>query len=385
MDIKNMQKFDFILGSALLFSLRLPVIILGKLMKRDHAAAAQGAILVIKMLGGGSLVLAYPALLGIRRRYKDSKLVLLTLESVKPFGESLNLFDEIICIRHRSALSLVSSSLIAWVRCFRRIDTVADLEVYSKMTTVFSVLTAARNRVGFYLENTHWRRNIHTHLLFFNRYSGSFYFYDAIAGLLDAEVATRRTCEEHLRQVLLPPTVPRGARKQIAIGYSCSDFGMERTLKPKQWASVLKGRNVSNAELVFLGGKADRVQAEKIIVFLKERFPGLSFVNMSGLLTLKESISIIASADEFWGIDSALLHYARLLGRKTVSFWGPTDPQTRLRNDDALVSEVFYKKIPCSPCIHVAETPPCHGLSICMEAIFDENAQMQSLHQFIIV
>jgi ADP-heptose:LPS heptosyltransferase len=384
MDIKKKQKLDFILGGTLLFFLRLPVIVFGKLMKRDHAAAAQGTILVIKMLGGGSLVLAYPSLLGIRRRYKDRKLILLTLESTKQFGESLNLFDEIICISDRSALSLVSSALIAWGRCFRRLDTVVDLEVYSKMTTVFSVLTAARNRVGFYLENTYWRRRIHTHLLFFNRYSGSFHFYDAITRLLDAEVATRRDCEELLRQEL-PPVAPRSTRKRIALGHSCSDFGMERTLTPKQWASILRGRNVSEEELVFLGGKADRLQADKIIDFLKERFPGLSFVNMCGLLSLKESVSNIASADEFWGIDSALLHYARLLGRKTVSFWGPTDPQTRLRDDDTLVSEVFYRKIQCSPCIHVAETPPCRGLSMCMEAIFDENAHTQSLHHFIIV
>jgi hypothetical protein len=28
--------------------------------------------------------------------------------------------------------------------------------------------------------------------------------------------------------------------------------------------------------------------------------------------------------------------------------------------------EVFYRPIPCSPCVHVTENPPCNGASACM-------------------
>jgi len=37
---------------------------------------------------------------------------------------------------------------------------------------------------------------------------------------------------------------------------------------------------------------------------------------------LAESVRIIAAMDEVLCIDSALLHFSRLLGRRTVSFWG---------------------------------------------------------------
>jgi len=382
MNIHSKQKIDLIVGSVLLSFLRLPVIVLGRLMKRNHAPGVNGPILVIKMVGGGSLVLAYPALLAIRRRYQDRKIILLTLESIKPFGESLKLFDEIICIRDCGFFPLLSSTLIAWVRCFRKIDTVVDLEVYSRITTVYSVLTAARNRIGFYLENTSWRRHIHTHLLFFNRFSGSFYFYDAIAHLLDAEVPSREACADHLRVQASPRS---GIKRRITIGHACSDFGMERMLAPMQWVKVLKGRKVSDEEVMFLGGKADRVSAENIITAVKEEFPALECVNQCGLLPLQESIAVIASSDEFWGIDSALLHYARLLGKKTVSFWGPTDPKTRLRDDASLASEILYTKIPCSPCIHVTETPPCRGLATCIKALFDDPRQLQLTHELFIL
>ncbi len=378
MDIRKKQRLDHWLGAAMLVILRLPVIILGNFLERDHNPSARGAILVIKMLGGGSLVIAYPALLGIRRRYPDRLLVLLTTPNLKQFGESLNIFDEIICVRDAGMFSLVSSAAAAWLRCFRRFDTVIDFEVYSKLTTVFSVLTAARNRIGFYLENTYWRKRIHSHLLFFNRFSGSYYFYDAIGRLLDAQIPARTECEERFREGMVTATKAKGKRR-ISVGHACSDFGTERMLTPGQWAQVIARQNAREEELTFLGGKADRDAAEKIIVFLRKRFPGISFANLSGSLSLKESVSYIDSSDEFWGIDSALLHYARLLGKKTVSFWGPTDPQTRLRNEPGLFSNVHYKKVPCSPCIHVAEMPPCRGRNMCIESLFDETGPRSAI------
>src|SRR5436309_1139345 len=55
-----------------------------------------------------------------------------------------------------------------------------------------------RNRLGFYLESTYWRRNVHTHLVFFNRASGVFHYYDAMVRLLGAEPAEIADCSRHL-------------------------------------------------------------------------------------------------------------------------------------------------------------------------------------------
>jgi hypothetical protein len=46
---------------------------------------------------------------------------------------------------------------------------------------------------------------------------------------------------------------------------------------------------------------------------------------------------------------------------------------TRLKYNPDLVERVHYHKVPCSPCIHVAEDPPCHGKNICIQGLFDNN------------
>ncbi len=375
-DIRKKQRLDNLLGMALLLVLRLPVIILGRLLKRDHSPLVRGDILVIKMLGGGSLVIAYPALLAIRKRYPERRLMLLTTAGIRPFAETLHVFDDILCIEDRSLFWLLRSSLAALLRSIGRIDTVVDLEVYSKLTTVFGVLTAARNRVGFYLESTYWRLRINSHLLFFNRFSGSYYFYDAVADLLDAPVPGRQEYEYHFRNHL-PAKTQEPKKRRFSIGHGCSDFGKERMLTPEQWATALADRiPSSDNEYFFLGSVNDHRDAEQIIVLLRQRVPNASFLNLCGSLPLMESVAIIDSSDEFWGIDSALLHYARLLGKKTVSFWGPTAPETRFRNERT-AAEINYRKVPCSPCVHVAEAPPCNGRNVCIQGLFQDPADQR--------
>lgn len=366
------QRLDRTLGSLLLLLLRAPVIALGKVLGRDHAPEVRGDLLVLKMQGGGSLVLAYTLLLGLRERYPDRRLLLLTTPAVAPFAETLRVFDEILVVDDAGLPQLLASAVRAWRRCWR-VDTVIDLEVYSQLTTAFSVLTAARNRVGFYLESTFWRRGLHTDLVFFNRFSPAHVFYEQLAGKVGAAAASLEACAARLREGL-PPAEARPAGRRIAIGHACSGLGRERMLTPSQWLEVFRRRGVAAGEFVLLGSRADRVDAEAILAALGPCFPEARFIDRCGEIDLAESVAQIAASDEFWGIDSSLLHYARLLGVRTVSFWGPTDPRTRLRATDAGEHEVYYHKVHCSPCIHVAETPPCGGRNVCIESLFADAA-----------
>jgi ADP-heptose:LPS heptosyltransferase len=368
MNVDRKKLVDLCIGGTLIGLIRAPVYLLGLLLRRDHSLTVRGDILFIKMQGGGSLVIAYPALLGIRRRYPHARLLLLTTPTVRPFAESLAIFDGIVSVDDRNLWTMAASTLRA-LRQTLRVDTVVDLEVYSRLTTVFSVLTAARNRMGFYLESTYWRRYLHTHLVFFNRFSGSYHFYEEIARKFGASIPGRSECEATFRASLPGGNGHRGGRR-VALGHGCSEMGTERMLSPEQWRTLVECRAAEEATFVFLGSEADRAAADRIIDALEGSGKTGPFVNECGELSLLESIHQLDTADEFWGIDSALLHYARLLGKPNVSVWGPTNPRTRLRYDPDLPSAVYYKKVPCSPCIHVAERPPCNGKNVCMDALF---------------
>lgn len=370
MQLKRKQRIDLIVGGLGLALLRLPVYLSGLLLRRDHEPILRGPVMFIKMQGGGSLLLALPAIASIREAYPDNHCCLLTVSSIKPFADSLGIFDEVICLDDTNIFSLAASSFRALSRSFR-MDTVIDLEVYSRMTTVFSTLTMARNRIGFYLDRAFWRRGIQTHLIFLNRFSRVSLFYDEIARHLG--VTKIKPAHDYTRNLLeqLIPFDREVDRGLITIGHGCSELVTERMLTAGQWLTVFQDRGVTSEEIIFLGDAGERRQANVIIEELKPHFPDAILRNECGELSLMQSVSCIAASDAFWGIDSALLHYARLLRRNTVSFWGPSDPRTRLIDEPELKSEIYYNKVACSPCIHVAEEPPCHGNNICIKAIFE--------------
>jgi ADP-heptose:LPS heptosyltransferase len=371
MTLRTKQRIDWVVGGVLIALLRPATLLLGRLLRRDHALRTGARVAVVKLLGGGSLVIALPALLGLRERHPAVELTLVCTPGVAPFARTLRIFDRILLIDDRGPLRLLVSAFTAWRRLLGT-DTVLDLEVHSRLSTVFTTLTCARNRLGFYLESAFWRRGLHTHLIFFNRFSGSYLFYEKLAEQLGGKPASPDHCRTHLLAGL-PAQPEPAALPTVCVGASCSEMGRERMLAPEHWRKVLE-REPRARRLVFLGAASDRGDAERIIEALRAAPTEHRYENRCGELTLPESLAALAAADEFWGIDSALLHYARLLRVPCRSWWGPTHPETRLRPITGLKEEVTYRKVPCSPCIHLAETPPCGGHNVCIRNLFEADS-----------
>jgi ADP-heptose:LPS heptosyltransferase len=209
-------------------------------------------------------------------------------------------------------------------------------------------------------------------LIFFNRFSGSYLFYEKIVQLLGAVPASAERCREHLLGGL-PPQEPAERVPTVCIGSTCSDMGRERMLAPEHWRKVLleSDREGRALRFVFLGADSDREDVERILAVLRPALPHHRYENRCGELSLSQSVAVLAGADEFLGIDSGLLHYARLLRIPCRSFWGPTHPDTRLKPIEGLHERVEYRKVPCSPCVHVAEQPPCRGNNVCIRNLFE--------------
>jgi ADP-heptose:LPS heptosyltransferase len=379
MSTQSKIALDRYLGCALIFLLNPIARLLGYLFGRDHSLQVRGDILIIKMLGGGSLVMAYPALLGIRRAYPANKIRILTTQAVKPFAETLGLFDEILAVDDRSVFRLILSNLRHLRRSFGT-DTVIDLEIYSYLSTVLSILTLARNRLGFFFEERGVRQKLHSHRILFNPASPLYSHYNRIAAMLNATLVTPRECAGHMRAALgIDARAPAIKRTRIAVGCGCSGLSEERKLAPQQWGRHVFGTAADKArDVVFLGGGDDFNEAEKVIAAVRaavgEAWTG-TISNLCGTLPLRDSLRMLAECDEFWGIESSLLHYARLFGLRIKAFLGPTHPM-RLCPIEGLVETIHYRKTLCSPCIHLVSVPPCHGNNLCMKWLFeppDEN------------
>lgn len=370
MRLRTQRTLDNYVGRLGIAVLRPLAMLLGVLLRRDHELRVGDEVVWIKMLGGGSLLLAMPILLGFRRGHPNTRMVLITTPGVKPFAELMGVFDEYRVIDNRSVGRMLRSGITTLARTMRA-DCIVDLEVHSRLTTVLTTLTMARNRVSFWLEDIFWRRGLSSHLVFFNRASGSFHFYDRLGDLFGVAVADRRTCRAALVGACSIDDAVPVRPGQVCIGFACSDLAHERMLTPELWVHVFRANlRPEHRTFVLLGARQDRALGEDIITALRREFGHLEFRNACGERTLSESAAMIFEAPEFWGIDSGLLHVARLAGRRCVSYWGPTAPSTLLRPGE-LDEVVHYRKIACSPCVHTSEEAPCRGDNRCIQGLFD--------------
>jgi hypothetical protein len=257
MDLRTQRRVDNYVGRIGIALLRPPAQLLGAILRRDHELSVENEIVWVKMLGGGSLLLAMPMLLGMRKAHPEIKMVLITTRAVKPFAELLGVFDEYRVIDERGVLQLLRSSLSVWMKTLRA-DCIVDLEVHSRLTTVFTTLTMARNRVSFWLEDIFWRRGLASHLVFFNRSSGSYHFYDRVGDLFGVGVASREECRAALTSACGIAASTTTDLTAVAIGFACSDLGQERMLVPEQWVRVFRNNlKPHHSVFVFLGGPSN--------------------------------------------------------------------------------------------------------------------------------
>jgi hypothetical protein len=107
MDLRTQRRVDNYVGRIGIALLRPPAQLLGAILRRDHELSVENEIVWVKMLGGGSLLLAMPMLLGMRKAHPEIKMVLITTRAVKPFAELLGVFDEYRVIDERGVLQLL--------------------------------------------------------------------------------------------------------------------------------------------------------------------------------------------------------------------------------------------------------------------------------------
>ena len=362
MSFRTKQQIDYWVGGVLLLLLFPLVRLLALVLRRDHSLARKRGCVVIKLVGAGSLFLAMPSMQAIRRGFPPGRFFLVGTRAVISLAEPFSWFDECWLIDDSNLLRLMASTTRVLYNVVRHADHLIDLEVHSRLTTVFSLLTLVRNRIGFVDEIMFWRRGFYTHTTWFNTHGPAYAFYDLLARWFGIEQIPVKSFHAEFRrhiEAIPPPDRLELPTPYVAIGHGCSDFAKERQLLPDEWARVLRPLTLMGYEFVFLGGPADASLANGTIAALGRGH------NLCGRLTLAQSARVIAGATKFYGIDSLLLHLARSLGGEVISFWGPTDPATRLR-PLARQERIVFSRMPCAPCVHVNESPPCRGRRDCM-------------------
>ncbi len=363
MRLGSKKAVDYYIGRPLLALLQLIAWLLGEVLHRNHTIEPVRSILVVKFQGIGSLIIAKPALAELRRRRPDARIVFWGTNAVKALAEQMPELDEVLVLDDRTFVTACRSVVSVLVRLWReRFDWAIDLEVYSRLSSVLVTLSCARNRTGFALEQIRSRR-VHTHLVYFNRYGHVGEAYARIVGQLLPSGDTVDVADYGAWRFDLSP-LPEVAPSYFVVNIHAGDLALER-----RWPRESFGRLIH--ELLRL--RPDAVayligHGPSEVAYSDGLADGKRVRNLSGKLTLAETMRIIANADLVVTNDTAPLHFALSTRAKLVGLFGPTRAETYVRPEKGRVATAQIA-LYCSPCVHHWEPPPCQGDNQCMKRL----------------
>jgi ADP-heptose:LPS heptosyltransferase len=146
-------------------------------------------------------------------------------------------------------------------------------------------------------------------------------------------------------------------------------------MPPEVWGQFLRSafHGKPPIRLLVFGSAINKKSCIEFIKHMQQILPGTDIDNLCGEQSLAESVAMMLNCDEFWAVDSGLLHIARVMVTRCRSFWGPTAPHILLRPVEGLQEIVSYHGFACSPCVHVTPSSPCKGNNLCMKTLADPN------------
>lgn len=369
------RRIDTLIGGPITAVLNLFARLLGVLLRRDHSLRrAPRRILFIKLIGQGSVVHETNLIRAVREAYPEAELGFVCFPEVRPLVERIDDIDEVIVLDDRGYGPLAWSVLRFVVGSWRRRpDLVIDLEVYSKFSTILSTLTCARDRAGYYVISTRFRRGLYTHLVYYNRQRHVQEAYRQLGRALHVEarvgapIAPRVDPDEHAAAARLLSEVGLGERKLLVVNVNAGELALERRWPAESFARVMALFAAREDVLVVMtGAPSEAAYTESVRVLVPEPARG-RIANLAGRSSYGAFLALLARADVLLTNDTGPLHLAWALGTDTVSLWGPGLPDSYrpLTGNHRVLWAAPY----CSPCIYFVDELPCAGDNLCMQQI----------------
>jgi ADP-heptose:LPS heptosyltransferase len=378
MKLKTKTLIDFWIGYPLVALLNVLAIPLGRLLRRDHRFETTGVIVVCKLMGLGSIVQITPLLTSLRKCFPSVHIVFLTRAENAELCRRLNVIDETLILDDRSLARLAVSLLCLLQRFWRMgVDLFVNLEVYSNISTILTILSCARNRIGYYLKPRDMRaRGIYTHMVYFNQNAPIAQVYLQAARCIGITQLQQGLIAPHVdpadEALLSRKLAVIGCcfekKKYIVINPNASELRVERRWPVEHYADLIHRLNERHPDLpIFLiGGPGEEPVGISIIEMLSLP-PGRVF-NLSGHLALPQLLVLLAHAAVFVTNDSGPMHLAFSLGTPTVALFGPVSPEHYGYTGET-PRILLFRRVYCSPCVHHFLESPCRGDNQCMKWI----------------
>ena len=363
-------------------------------------------LLFIELSEMGSAILVDPAMRNAQARgaelffliFKSNRASLTLLNTVKP--------ENIFTIDSSSLGGLIKDTVkFLLVARKHRIDTVIDLELFSRFTALLTGLCGARRRVGYHIFHGEglWRGFMLTRMVHYNPHihiTKNFLSLIHAAFAKEIEVPFSKIhiadSEVRLEQAVIDPAAlnkvrerieklaadagiefKQGQQRLILVNPNASDLLPQRRWAQQRFSELIQGLNQRhpNDLILITGSPAEFEYVEKVRAVANVK----NALNFAGQVSFAELPPLYTLSDVMVTNDSGPGHFSAVTPLRTVVLFGPETP--------ALYGSVgksisITANLACSPCVSAANhrKTPCHD-NVCMQAITVHQVLEKMVHQ----
>ena len=330
------------------------------------------SILIVQLGDIGDVVLSIPAFRTVRENFPEAKVTVAVRAKAHELIAQIPWVEGAIAVNEdrRSPLGELrhQREFFSLVRR-HRFDLAFDLRTGTR-GAILAWLSGAKERVGFFDPEGHWRNRLFTRLYRLDyrlpQHVSAYY-----SSLLRAHGLTVSEAAPEMR---VPPEMREGAVKILQAAGSPAELPVI-AIQPfslwryKEWdidKLVLLVQRIlatCRVSIAVTGSPDEQSRAEDIVGRFGPDTPHV--YNLAGKTTLGELSALIAACRLFIGLDSAGIHIAAAVGTPTVAIFGPSAPASWAPIGE---SHAFVQKdLPCVPC----RQKGCNGsgVSRCLEEL----------------
>ena len=408
LSVDTMRTIDHRVGVPLC-ALATPFVVLFDWIKTLFAGPAQQPrkLLFIELSEMGSAILVDPAMRDAQAR--GAEIFFLIFKSNKASLTLLNTVPaaNIFTIDASSLVSLVTDTVkFLFQARAKKIDTVIDLELFSRFTALLTGLCGARRRVGYHIFHGEglWRGNMLTHKVHYNPH---IHIAKNFMALIHAAFSTQTEqpfskihitdASIQIAQAIIKPSdmqvvlerierLAREAQRSFTLGQqplllvnpNASELLVQRRWAPESFSALIVAlqKKWPDCLILITGSPAEHAYVENV----RRGADIPNALNFAGQVSFAELPALYTLADVMVTNDSGPGHFSSVTGLHTVVLFGPETP--------ALYGSLG-KSIPitaqlaCSPCVSAANhrKTPCVD-NVCMRAISVEQVLEKMAVQF---
>lgn len=346
-------------------------------------------ILLLKLIEQGASVLAFSAIEECVRRVGPTNVYFWVFAENKDIVRILGLIpdENLIVLSHKTPLQFLST-LFQNLRKIRRagIDTVIDMEFFSRASAILAFLSGARVRVGLhrYTSEAPYRGDLFTHRIAYNPFLHTSKAYlqlvrtafesadtvpagkMAVADLVVKTPSFVPTAAETANVRALIQREVGGQALQIRSWIFLLNPNASDLLPIRKWPTenflVLAKRllgEFENGYVLLTGAPSEAEIVESIARQIDDR----RCKSVAGKTTLRELFTLYGLADILVTNDSGPGHFASMTPIDSIVLFGPETPL--LFGPMGARSRLVWKELACGPCV----SPLNHRLSPCSDAI----------------